>query len=57
MAHFAPFHHRVARTAGDRTCGRAVISRMHEAEREDAMQQIIVTRNNKEEVPGENPQF
>src|SRR5215467_10767496 len=35
---------------GTRTRGRAVVSVVPQAEREDAMKQIIVTRNNKEEV-------
>jgi hypothetical protein len=47
---FAPFYHRDTLTAGDRTRGRAVASVVPQAEREDAMQQIVVTRNNKEEV-------
>jgi len=32
------------------TCGRSVSRVVHQAERSDAMQQIIVSRNDKEEV-------
>jgi hypothetical protein len=47
---FTPFHHHAALTAGGhdacKGCGRVG----HQAERKDAMKQVIVSRNDKEEV-------
>src|SRR4030095_5189117 len=40
---------------GDMTCGRRVSRVVHQAERSDAMQQIIVSRNDKEDVWVEPP--
>jgi hypothetical protein len=50
MPPFTPSHHRVALTAGGMTRARGVVKVVHQAERKDAMQQDIVSRNDKEEV-------
>jgi hypothetical protein len=40
---------------GDMTCGRSVSRVVHQAERSDAMKQIIISRNDKEDVWVETP--
>jgi hypothetical protein len=50
MASCAPFNHRVARTAGERTREKWVVRGVRQAEKEDTMPQVIVSRNEKEEV-------